>query len=153
MAGVDIRIYTVHGWLYVTDYERKAFQDFLAAGGEEPFLYSDTEKQIKFTIKKSSYKDEYELEREDGESFQIRDWRPLHGRSLELDLIYATHSSSKFTEAKPVVAYKDFEVYYDGGLIIVEKEKTYFVDSDEKVLVGCHGTVSPPCDTDGHPIL
>lgn len=44
-------------------------------------------------------------------------------------------------------------VAYGGGTTDIPKGGWYFEDSWGRVLVGWHGTVSPPCGMDGESIL
>jgi hypothetical protein len=50
----------------------------------------------------------------------------------------------------PVQADRDFNVAYAGGVVNVEKGRTLYVDTYGRVVVGWHGTYSPPCDMDGN---
>jgi len=63
--------------------------------------------------------------------------------------------SSNFFSRQPtrVQADRDFPVAYGGGVVHVKKGATFFEDEYGRVLVGWHGTFSPPCDMDGNPCI
>lgn len=62
-------------------------------------------------------------------------------------------SSSRFGEATSVKADHDLEVDYAGGVVRIRRGDTYYVDKAGAVLVGWHGTYSPPCGMDGEPMV
>ncbi len=63
-------------------------------------------------------------------------------------------SSSLWGEARSRHAGpRGLRVGYGGGVATVRPGDAYYVDSWGRVLVGWHGTVSPPCGMDGDPML
>lgn len=46
-------------------------------------------------------------------------------------------------------AYKDFIVTYSNRPIIVKKGTIYYCSLDGQVLIGWHGSISPPLDMEG----
>lgn len=62
-------------------------------------------------------------------------------------------SSCFWSEAQPRKATSDLVVAYGGGLAHVGAGRTYYVDSFGRVLVGWHGTTTPPMDMGGHPLV
>jgi len=63
-------------------------------------------------------------------------------------------SSCTWSEGKKTVATCDFQVGYGGGAgVEVEKGSNIWLDSYGRVLVGWHGTHSPPCGMDGESMV
>lgn len=62
-------------------------------------------------------------------------------------------SSCFWSEAQPRKATRDLVVAYGGALAHVRAGKTYYVDSFGRVLVGWHGTTTPPAGMDDYPIV
>jgi hypothetical protein len=58
-------------------------------------------------------------------------------------------SSSFWEQAQPEVSDRPFMVKHAGGHLQVDADEVYYTDDLGRVLVGWHGTVSPPCDMDG----
>lgn len=58
-------------------------------------------------------------------------------------------SSCLWSEATPRTAAHEFPVAYAGTTTAVRAGCTYYVDSFDRVLVGWHGTTSPPRGMDG----
>jgi len=63
-------------------------------------------------------------------------------------------SSCTWSEGKKTVATCDFQVGYGGGAgVEVKKGSNIWLDSYGRVLVGWHGTHSPPCGMDGESMV
>jgi len=62
-------------------------------------------------------------------------------------------SSNFWEEAQSEVSDRRFAVKHAGGQLWVQPNEIYYVDNLGRVLVGWHGTVSPPCDIDGNPLV
>jgi hypothetical protein len=62
-------------------------------------------------------------------------------------------SSCTWSEGKKTVATCDFQVGYGGGGVEVEKGSNIWLDSYGRVLVGWHGTHSPPRGMDGESMV
>jgi hypothetical protein len=63
-------------------------------------------------------------------------------------------SSCTWSEGKRTVATCDFQVGYGGGAgVEVKKGSNIWFDSYGRVLVGWHGTHSPPCGMDGESMV
>jgi hypothetical protein len=62
-------------------------------------------------------------------------------------------SSSNWEEAQPRVANMTFEVRYGLRHLEVRPNEVYYVDHSGRVLVGFNGSVSPPCDMAGQPLV
>merc|ERR1711966_453712 len=62
-------------------------------------------------------------------------------------------SSSNWEEAQPRVSNHRFVVRYSGQDLEVEPNEVYYIDNAGRVLVGWQGTISPPCDMDGLPLV
>lgn len=62
-------------------------------------------------------------------------------------------SSCLWSEAQPREALSDLDVAYAGGRAQVREGRTYYVDSFGRVLVGWHGTTTPPTDMGGYPMV
>lgn len=62
-------------------------------------------------------------------------------------------SSNAWREAEPRRTPLGLLVAYAGATIHVPPGSRYYVDSFERILVGWHGTFSPPCGMDGEPLV
>lgn len=62
-------------------------------------------------------------------------------------------SSHLWAEATERTAPHELVVCYGGGRTVIAEGARYYVDSFERVLVGWHGTTSPPRDMDGRPTI
>ncbi len=134
----DIKIMINNVWQPARDYQIKAYLAFME-GGQKPLVY--WEHDIHFTVKTNPYNNFAVIERADGsESF-----------------IYESAGTRKcsflFKEAKPVVADTNFFVDYQGTIISVKKNTRYYIDNNSNVLVGWHGSVSPPLDMGGESLV
>jgi hypothetical protein len=81
-------------------------------------------------------------------AIQERDslWAP----SIDPDL---RPSSNRWKEAKERQAVEPMLVAYAKGIVRIPGGSRIYVDSFERVLVGWHGTFSPPCGMDGESML
>ncbi|ALD61943.1 ankyrin repeat protein [Mollivirus sibericum] len=61
--------------------------------------------------------------------------------------------STQWSEAKPRTAKNVIHVRYAGSYIRIPKGGRYYVDSRNKVLVGWHGTIDPPCCMGGYSLV
>lgn len=62
-------------------------------------------------------------------------------------------SSCLWSEAQPRTATSELVVAYGGAVTRVRQGGTYYVDSFGRVLVGWHGTTTPPADMAGYPMV
>lgn len=62
-------------------------------------------------------------------------------------------SSDRWSEAKSAISRSHLFVAYAGGLVSIPSGSSYFADELGRVLVGWHGTYSPPCGMDGRSML
>lgn len=62
-------------------------------------------------------------------------------------------SSHRWDEARQRLAAAPMTVQYASGRVEIAPGEVYWVDSFERILVGWHGTYSPPCGMDGCPMI
>lgn len=62
-------------------------------------------------------------------------------------------SSRAWEESRKTTAEDNLQVMYAGALISIKKGKTIYRDSANNILVGWHGTYSPPRGMDGEPMV
>jgi uncharacterized protein len=62
-------------------------------------------------------------------------------------------ASCNWDEATKQIATQDFNVGYAGGVVNISTGEPYYTDSWDRVLIGWHGTYSPPCGMDGYPMI
>ncbi len=149
MFNTKIQVLIDDKWCDARDYQREAFLNLMASN--EKCLNYDRN-TIKFTIEKIVNHPSYaRITRENGTSFLISNNEALHGKSPQFP--HARQSSSNFNEAKSQTATEDFDVYYACYPIKIKKDTTYYVDNDNNVLIGWHGTYDPPIDMAGISIL
>ncbi len=60
-------------------------------------------------------------------------------------------ASNKWCEHNEKMSKEDFKVGYAGGEVDIKIGDTYYIDSWGRVLIGWHGSYSPPCGMDGDP--
>lgn len=53
-------------------------------------------------------------------------------------------SSNKWHQAKPRKSSTPIQVAYGGGLVTIPAGDTYYIDLQERVIIGFHGTYNPP---------
>lgn len=73
-------------------------------------------------------------------------WRPSPDPTL-------WPSSSKWDEAQLRTCTHPMSVGYGGGQVQIRTGSRYYVDNLNRVLIGWHGTYSPPCGMDGSPMV
>ena len=79
-------------------------------------------------------------------------WRPPPpGATYKGEPLLA--ASCRWREAQERIAAQDLFVQYAGGKAHVRQGQRFYVDSHARVLVGWHGTVSPPCGMDGESMI
>jgi hypothetical protein len=71
-------------------------------------------------------------------------WKPKPGRWA---------ASSRFREARKTKSTIDFEAAYAGGVVNVSAGQIIYEDNLGRLLVGWHGTYSPPCGMDGESLV
>merc|ERR1712137_177587 len=62
-------------------------------------------------------------------------------------------ASSKWDQAEKKRANQPMVVSYAGGRVHIPKGSSYFADSFGRVLIGWHGTYSPPCGMGGESMV
>ena len=62
-------------------------------------------------------------------------------------------ASCLWAEAEERIAAEELYVRYAGGIAKVQPGRSFYVDSDGRVLAGWHGTVSPPRGMDGESMV
>ena len=62
-------------------------------------------------------------------------------------------NSLKWEEAKPIVSNNAERVLYRGKIIYIPAKTIFFIDKSGNVLVGWHGSVSPPLGMDGKSLV
>jgi len=73
-------------------------------------------------------------------------WSP----SIDSDL---RPSSNLWREAKERHTFEPMLVAYGNGVVKIPSGSRIYIDSFERILVGWHGTFSPPCGMDGESML
>jgi len=73
-------------------------------------------------------------------------WEP----SPEPDLL---PSSSAWSKPAERCAWRELQIAYGGGRVVIPAGARYYVDAFERVLVGWHGTYDPPGGMDGESML
>ncbi len=69
-------------------------------------------------------------------------------------MFYNIHKNSlKWEEARPVVSNNAERVLYRGKIIYIPPKTVFFVDKNGNVLVGWHGSVSPPLGMNGRSLV
>jgi len=78
-------------------------------------------------------------------------WAQESAPAKDDDGIY--NSSPKWNEGKKMIAKEDMRIYYGGGKVEIRAGDKYWTDDSGKILVGWHGTVSPPLGMDTLPMV
>ena len=72
----------------------------------------------------------------------IADYKSLNYNTIQ--------SSNLWNEATPRFAISDIPVTYAGGIVFALKNYIYYIDNSGRILVGYHGSTSPPQDINGN---
>ena len=68
--------------------------------------------------------------------------------------MYEVHKNSmKWNKARPIIYNIPIRVLYRGKVINIPANTTFYVDDNDDVLVGWHGTVSPPRGMNGKSLI
>ena len=62
-------------------------------------------------------------------------------------------ASNQWSEARKRRSTSNISVKYGDSVTTVFKGSLFFIDSIGRILVGWHGSVSPPCGMDGNPLV